>query len=283
MIARWLSAFSAQLLWGAWVLLPSKKPLGIQAFNKCWIEVFRAWMTKGRYFNRAVSCWEPITCPRTSTYGLVVLAALGGHEGGCAPGRTELPEPRGPKPAVPEDARGHEPLLMAPQYPCLGTLLYEAVTTKGRRGQWMIWRRSVGRVRGGERCLCYVSEPPGGLVFARFLVIAWSPLVLQAFGEGPGPTGQGHPAPLSYQSWTAWAEGTLTVPGGSKMQLLRLFDGWLAGLAILHSVHLNYAGVLTPKASHICFCNCYLISIKQRQLRFALLCSNAADILELWN
>lgn len=147
----------------------------------------------------------------------------------------------------------------------------------------MIWRRLVGRVRGGERCLCYVSEPPGGLVFARFLVIAWSSLVLQAFGEAPGPTGQGHPTPLSCLSWTAWAEGTLTVPGGNKMQLLRLFERWLAGLAILHSVHLNYAGILTPKASHICFCNCYLISIKQRQLRFALLCSNAADILELWN
>lgn len=88
-------------------------------------------MTKGHYFNRAVSCWEPITCPRTSTHGLVVLAALGGHEGGCAPGRGELPEPGGPKPAVPDDARGHEPLLKILQSLRLGRLMYEAVTTKG--------------------------------------------------------------------------------------------------------------------------------------------------------
>lgn len=179
MIARWLSACSAQLLWEAQVLLPYKKPLGIQAVNRCWIELFRAWMTKRRYFNMTVGYREPGTRHRQPG-GLVMRA------------RGEQPAPRADICCARWCWRTFTPagVNSPPQY-----MFWEPVVwTSNCWVWWMTWRLSVGRdeEEGGVYCL---SELPGSLALAMFLALAWSmPLTSQPWGG----------------SWTNRAEATLT-------------------------------------------------------------------------
>lgn len=176
-IARWLSAFLAQLLWEAWVLLPLKKPSGIQAFNKCSQEVLRAWMTKGCYFNKTASCWELISWPGTNMLSLAVLVVLRGHGSNGVSGRDDCLH-WGPKPAVTNGARGcSSPLgLMVSQV----SMFWEVGVWAGNS-----LRDEGGSEWSGEHQCWWYTEDKGVfavglsllmllfLLFNRFLITVW--------------------------------------------------------------------------------------------------------------